>query len=170
MWLHLRFAPTASVVSAPCGNGNAVLSATGAGGTLKWYANASGGSALPPNGSPRTFAVSSDTTFYVSETTLAAPFCEGPRTAVFVDIVDPDTITAAVDIPLICSPALTPPTTVTLTATNVSSPQLNQYNYSWTAPLSGGLVTSTGAVVTAVPTATTTYTVTAQQIGSNCKY
>ncbi|MBK8846841.1 MAG: hypothetical protein IPO27_09995 [Bacteroidetes bacterium] len=158
-------APTASVVSVPCGNGTASLSASGSGGTFKWYANASGGTALftGANYSP---VIASDTTFYVSETTLAAPFCEGPRTAVFVDIVDPDTITAAVDIPLICSPALVPPTTVTLTATNVSIPQLNQYQYTWTAPVSGGLVTSTGAVVTAVPTATTTYTVTAQQIGN----
>jgi hypothetical protein len=161
-------APPASpgfvVNSVPCGNGTTSLTATGSGGTFKWYANALGGSVLSTgaNFSP---SIGSDTTFYVSETTLAAPFCEGPRTAVFVDIVDPDTIAVTTDITNICDS--TPGSVlVTLNVTNTSVPQNNQYVYTWSAPPSGGLNATTGTTVTANPTATTTYTVTANQIGA----
>ncbi|MBL7926932.1 MAG: T9SS type A sorting domain-containing protein [Bacteroidia bacterium] len=157
-------APGFTVNSVPCGNGVASLTANGTGGTYKWYALPSGGTVLF-TGATFTPTISSDTTFYVSETTTAAPFCEGARTAVFVDIVDPDTINATVDIPLICDQ--TPGSTlVTLNVTNVSSPQNNQYVYTWSAPGSGGLNATTGNTVTANPTATTIYTVTANQIGA----
>ncbi|MEO8147352.1 MAG: T9SS type A sorting domain-containing protein [Bacteroidia bacterium] len=159
-------APTAGSVTAPCGNGTATLNATGSGGTLKWFTAASGGTQVG-TGSPLNIAVISDTTFYVSETTLAAPFCEGPRTAVFVNIIDPDTITASINIPLICnqSPGAVQ---VTLTAADVSSPQNNVYTYTWTSSAGGGLNTSTGASVTANPTQSATYTVTAFDAGTNC--
>nr|MBK9653592.1 T9SS type A sorting domain-containing protein [Bacteroidota bacterium] len=163
----LPAAPSASIVSTPCGNGTAIVSALGSGGTLNWFNTSTFGTQIG-TGSPLSLTITGDTTIYVSETTLAPPGCASLRTPLFIDISDPDTITATVSQSLICG--TTPGTTqITLTATNISVPQSNTFVYTWTqSSTNGGLNSFTGASVTANPLATTTYTVTAFDAGTNC--
>jgi PKD-like domain/Ig-like domain CHU_C associated/GEVED domain/Secretion system C-terminal sorting domain len=89
----LPTAPTATN-SSQCGTQVPAAFVTGTGGaTFKWYNAASGGTALQTSTSTTyTTAVSTSTTFYVTE--VGAGACESsPRTAVNVSVQSPDPIT-----------------------------------------------------------------------------
>ena len=158
--------PVASVNSVPCGFGIANVSTTGSGGTIKWYNAATGGTLLF-TGSPYNINVNGNTTIYVSETTLAAPFCESSRTPVSIVVGTTDPISASADITLICG-AAPGATLVTLTGANIASIPTNTYDYTWTASTGGALNATTGTLVTANPTQSATYTLTAFDAGTNC--
>ena len=93
--------PSAPVAgpNARCGTGTVSLTATGcAGGTLTWYAAASGGSSIATGSPFVTPSISQTTTYYVSCTSAAG--CEGPRTAVVATVnAIPDAPTAVVTQP-----------------------------------------------------------------------
>ncbi|MFT3911076.1 MAG: hypothetical protein QM737_16775 [Ferruginibacter sp.] len=133
-----------------CGVGSVTLTATGTGGTLHWYNVSTGGTSLQTGGSYSP-TVNATITYYVAET--SAQGCEGPRTAVVVTVTPPPTL------------AITPsgPTTfcasgsVTLNGASASDPSYTNFNW---AP-STGLSATNVAIVTANPSSTTTYTLTA---------
>ncbi|MCX6915174.1 MAG: autotransporter-associated beta strand repeat-containing protein, partial [Verrucomicrobia bacterium] len=79
--LHFGFPPAApaTVGAATCGAGVVNLSASGSGGTLKWYADA-GLTTLLNTGSTYAPTISATTTFYVTETSAIG--CQGPATPV----------------------------------------------------------------------------------------
>ena len=86
-------APAVSPISASITLGaNASFTATGAGGTLNWYAAATGGTALFTGATYTPAGICSTTTYYVSENNGS---CDGARTAVQVT-VQATTITATV--------------------------------------------------------------------------
>ena len=71
--------------SSRCGTGTVTLTATGCeGGTLKWYAESSGGTALSTGSSFTTLSISQTTTYYVSCTSALG--CEGLRTEVVATV------------------------------------------------------------------------------------
>lgn len=149
----LPAAPTTAPTVTRCGPGVVNLSATGTGGTLNWYNVASGGTTLTPGGSA-TYSpnvVVGTISYWVAET---AAGCEGPRSEVQVTATTPPTLAiTAGGATTFCNGG-----SVSLDAT--ASPTDPSYiNFSWT-PATGLSATNTG-VVTASPTTTTTYTVSA---------
>ncbi|RYY39844.1 MAG: hypothetical protein EOO08_09240, partial [Chitinophagaceae bacterium] len=147
--------PTASVAS------TSGLSAP----TFKWYDAATAGNLLQTSTSTTyTTAISSTTTFYVSEINLTGN-CEGPRTAVTVTVSTPDAVTASSNAAApVCTNAA-----VALTATQTGSNQ--NYTYTWTgSPVAGsGILTSvTGASVTVNPTTAGTYVYTVTAVDGSC--
>ncbi|WP_396141900.1 GEVED domain-containing protein, partial [Flavobacterium sp.] len=111
---------------------------------FKWYADDTTTTALQTSTSTTyTTSVSATTTFYVS--VVSPGGCESTRTAVTTTVIAPATLTV--------SPAVTICTgdTTTLTASGAVS-------YTWTPAL--GLNGTTGASVSASPSANTTYSVT----------
>jgi hypothetical protein len=131
-------APT-GVPASRCGTGTVTLGASGcAGGTLNWYAAASGGSSLGTGTSFTTPSITATTTYYI-DCTFAG--CVSTRTAVIATInaVPIVGITGTVSI---CSGSST-----TLTASGGST-------YLWST-------SATTVAITVSPTATTTYSVTA---------
>jgi hypothetical protein len=148
--------PTASVASTAGVNGS---------GTFKWYAAATGGTALQ-SGTGTTYAspVNATTTFYVSE--VGTNTCESPRTPVTVTVNQPDAVTASTTTPIACLGSA-----LSLLATQAGTS--NTYTYTWSAaPTAGsGMATPlTGAAQSITPTATGTYvyTVLANDAGLNC--
>ncbi|MFT3911053.1 MAG: T9SS type A sorting domain-containing protein [Ferruginibacter sp.] len=136
-----------------CGPGSVTLTATGSGGTLKWYNVASGGIALQTGGSYTT-TVSGTTIFYVAETSAAG--CEGPRSAVNV------TVTTAPTLAITPSGATTfcQGGSVTLNGANASSSSYTNFSWSVNPSTGSGLSSNTVAIVTATPTASGTFTYT----------
>lgn len=123
-----------------CGPGTVNLSASGCNnGTLKWYSQANGGTALAQGATFTTPSINSTTPYYVSCTVGT---CESARTLVYATVVNPPTITALDT--TICSGS-----TVTLT-TQVSDPG---GTYLWSP---GGQTTPSRS---ASPSTTTNYTV-----------
>ncbi|MFT3911082.1 MAG: T9SS type A sorting domain-containing protein [Ferruginibacter sp.] len=143
--------PTTNSPVTRCGPGSVTLTATGSGGTINWYNVSTGGTSLF-TGSSYTISVPVGTATYYAEETSAAG-CIGPRSAV--------TVTASTPPALVITPG--GPTTfcgsgsVVLNGASASSPTYT--NFSW-APATGLNATNT-AIVTANPTVTTTYTLTA---------
>lgn len=152
-------APTTAPTVTRCGPGVVNLSATGTGGTLNWYNVASGGTTLTPGGSA-TYAPSvivGTTSFWVAETSAAG--CEGPRSEVQVTATTAPTLAiTAGGATTFCNGG-----NVSLDAT-ASPTDASFVNFSW-SPATGLSATNTG-VVTANPTTTTTYTVTATDNGA----
>ena len=136
-----------------CGPGSVTLTATGTGGTLKWYNVASGGTALQTGGT-YTLNVPASTIYYVAETSAAG--CEGPRSAVNVTV---NTAPALVINP---SGATTfcQGSAVTLNGASGSSNSYINFNWSASPSTGSGLSSTTGAIVTATPTVSGTYTYT----------
>ncbi|WP_345258604.1 PKD domain-containing protein, partial [Flaviaesturariibacter amylovorans] len=154
-------APTASN-STQCGFGVPTASVAGAGGTYKWYSAATGGTLLQTGGTTYTTAISTTTTFYVSET--GSNGCEGPRVAVTADVTQPDAVTASVNNATICLGA-----SVNLSVAQTGS--TNTYAYSWTSTAGSGITGSmSGTPITVTPTAAGTYTymVTATDASAGC--
>lgn len=148
-------APTTNSPVTRCGPGTVNLTATGAGGTLNWYNAATGGTSLA-TGTTYAPAVTGSTSFWVAETSAAG--CEGPRAEVVVTVTAPPALAiTAGGATTFCNGG-----NVSLDAT--ASPTDPSYvNFSW-SPATGLSATNTG-VVTATPTVTTTYTVTADDNG-----
>ena len=142
--------PTAPLVTSAiqCGPGVPLVSVADTNSyttpTYKWYADNVTTTALQASTSTTyTTSVSTTTTFYVS--VLSPGGCESPRTAVTTTVVTPATLTVSPDV-AICEAGNT-----TLTASGAVT-------YEWSPAL--GLDATTGASVTATPSATTTYSVT----------
>ena len=142
--------PTApSVTNAPqCGTRVPLVAVADTNGyttpVFKWYADDTTTTALQASTSTTfTTSVSATTTFYVS--VVSPGGCESPRTAVTTTVIAPASLTV--------SPAVTIciGDSTTLTASGAVS-------YTWTPAL--GLNGTTGASVSASPSATTTYSVT----------
>ncbi|OYU81647.1 MAG: hypothetical protein CFE23_04040 [Flavobacterium sp. BFFFF1] len=112
-----------------CGTGSVTLNATASAGTLSWFANASGGTALGTGTSFATPSISSDTTYYVQ---AANGSCVSARTAVLA------TINATPAVVSTTPGSRCDTGSVTLGAT-ASSGTLNWYNVA-----SGGSVLGTG--------------------------
>ena len=144
-------APTASAANSVCGTGVVNLSATGTGGTLRWFDVPTGGTPLA-TGSAYSPTINTTTSFYVEEVSEAN--CIGPRASVVAVSAAPAAVTVTNSIPVICDGALTPST---LTASSANG----NYTYAWTPAV--GLTPSNGlgASVTALPGSTTIYTLTA---------
>lgn len=163
----LPAAPTASAASSQCGLAVptcSVSSNTGAGAPVfKWYDAASGGTLLQTGTSTTyTTAISSTTTFYVSELYNG---CESTRTPVVANVTTPDAVSFTAPSTICVGSALN------LTVTQTGS--TNTYTYTWGAsPATGSGVsgTPTGATQSFVPAATGTYiyTVTATDSGAGC--
>ncbi|MCX6323120.1 MAG: GEVED domain-containing protein, partial [Sphingobacteriales bacterium] len=146
----LPAAPGSNSPVSRCGTGPVSLTATGTGGSLKWYNVATGGTSLQ-NGASYSPTVTGSTSFWVAET--SAQGCEGPRTQVIV------TVTAAPTL------VITPSGSINFcnggsVALNAASASSSSYvNFTWSPAT--GLSATTGPTVTANPNVTTTYTVTA---------
>ncbi len=131
----------------------ASVSTGGANGTYNWYDSQTGGTLLQAGGSTYNTAISSTTTFWVSESNGS---CESLRTPVTVNVTNPPTL------------VITPSGATTfclngsvgLNAASGSDP--SYVNFAWSAnpPANSGLSAATGASVTATPTAAGTYTYT----------
>ena len=141
--------PLASVASAAGINGN---------GTFNWYANSTGGVALQSSTSINynsTIAVT--TTLYVSESGVNG--CESARTPVTVTVGAAPALTLSAATSSICSGIASSAITVTSTVADFNS-------YTWNT-----LTNITGSEVsgwTFNPTATATYTLTANNSGTGC--
>lgn len=133
--------------------------------TFKWYAAATGGTALQSSTSTTyTTALATTTTFYVSVINPTTG-CESTRTAVTVTVNTPDTISATSSNATICLGQ-----SITLTASNTASVPVQNYAYSWLSSANSGVVTAqTGASITATPTAVGTYTYTATAVDGSCQ-
>jgi subtilisin-like proprotein convertase family protein len=159
--------PTAGTISSVpasiCVSGSAVLTLTGAtsgpGISYQWKeATSPGGTYTNVGANSTTYNTGtiSSTRYYVVDVSCA----NGPSTSTTAEFTmtvnPPPTVLVSPTSGLICNPGATP---VTLTASGAST-------YTW-APATG-LNMTTGAMVTANPTATTTYTVTGTD-GNGCQ-
>ncbi|WMW78337.1 T9SS type A sorting domain-containing protein [Flavobacterium sp. 20NA77.7] len=133
--------------------------------TFKWYAAATGGTALQSSTSTTyTTAIATTTTFYVSVINPTTG-CESARTAVTVTVNTPDAITATSSNTTICLGQ-----SVTLTAANSANTPVQNYAYSWLSTANSGVTTAqSGASITATPTAAGTYTYTASAVDGSCQ-
>ena len=125
----------------------------GSNGTYRWYDAEFGGNLLQTGGSTYTTAISTTTTFWVSESNGT---CESLRTAVTVTVATPDPVSAHVDNPVVCANS-----PIQLSATNDNPTPTNTYVYTWTAtpvPGSGIPTNVVGSPVNVTPTAAGTYT------------
>jgi hypothetical protein len=136
-------APTAIGASTPCGAGTVNLTATGTGGTLRWYSAPIGGTILATGSSYTTPLINATTTYYVEEFNGA---CSGTRTAVDATYTPSPVATATSSVAFVCAGS-----SATLTASSSNA----TYAYSWQPG------TLTGSSVTVNPLVNTTYTVTA---------
>ncbi|HNS12786.1 MAG TPA: GEVED domain-containing protein, partial [Bacteroidia bacterium] len=162
-------APINPVDLVQCGSSVPLISVTRSGAStdsFKWYTVSSGGTAIvgETDSVLTSLIVSATTTFYVAEFN---GYCEGPRTAVTVTVNQPDLVTINASATSVCLP-VSP--AITLDAVQTGS--TSNYVYTWSANPSGtaGLSGTSGANVTATPTAagTYTYTVTAVDAGASC--
>ncbi len=142
---------TSTTPAERCGAGSVTLSATANAGTIKWFANAAGGTALFTGGSFTTPSISVTTTYYVSSN---AGSCTSDRVAVTATIKTVPTITST-------TPASRCGTgTVTLMATASAG------TLSWYDVATGGTALGTGtSFTTPIITATTTFYVEASNNG-----
>ena len=165
-------APTATN-SSQCGAGVPTASVADPNGfttpTFKWYAAATGGTALQSATSTTyTTAVTNTTTFYVSVVNPATS-CESGRTAVTVTVTPADVLTAsASQTTIACLGGST-----TLDVTQTGSNQ--NYALTWTASpqagsgiAAGGTPGSLGSGLTVTPTAAGTYTYTITGVDGSC--
>ncbi len=139
----INVTPAAPLVTSPVvycqGSTSAVLTATGT--NLKWYATATGGTALAGAPTPTTSTIGS-TTFYVSQTTGT---CEGPRAAIVVNV------TATPGAPVVTTPVSlcegSAATALTATGTNLL----------WYTTATGGTGSSIAPIPTTSAVGSTTY-------------
>jgi len=143
--------PSASDVTR-CGPGSVTLTASGAGGTFKWYATNVSTTVLF-TGATYTTTATGNISYFVSETSAAG--CEGPRKEVTVTV----TAAPAVTITNLSATTFCMGGSVSLDAATASDP--GYVNFSWTAtPSTGaGLTGNTTAVATVTPTVAGTYTI-----------
>lgn len=138
-----------------CGLGTVDLAATAnATGTIQWYAAATGGTALATGPTYTTPIITSTTTYYIS---AKEGTCESSRQAIDATVTPPDAINVSPDV-TVCS----------ATATQTLSVSSSNSNYTYTWDPATGLSSTTGSSVTAQPTSTTVYSITASDPVSGC--
>lgn len=126
-----------------CGNGTVTLQATASTGTISWYTNATGGTALSTGTSFTTPSLSTTTTYYVE---VANGTCISPRTAITATINAIPSITSTTPASR-CDAG-----TVTLQAVASAG------TISWFASATGGTALGTGtSFITPSLSTTTTY-------------
>lgn len=134
----VRTAVTATVNETPtvnatpnsrCDTGTVLLTASATSGTLSWYANASGGTALGSGTSFTTPSITSTTTFYVESVNGN---CVSPRIAVIATVNSSPTITS------------TTPTTICGGDTFTISATASAGSLAWYNVPTGGIVQGTG--------------------------
>jgi hypothetical protein len=138
--------PPSSAGASRCGSGTVTLTATGcAGGTINWYASASGGTALATGTTYTTPSISSSTTYYIS-CTLSG--CTSNRVAVVA------TVNTLPNPPSLTGNSRCGSGTVTLTATGCAGGTIN-----WYAGVSGGTSLAAGTTYTtpSISSSTTYY-------------
>ncbi|MEQ1553012.1 MAG: T9SS type A sorting domain-containing protein [Ferruginibacter sp.] len=134
-------APTATTTINYC-QGATATALTATGSNLIWYANATGGPALPGAPTPST-ATAGTTNYYVSQTVLT---CESPRTMIAV------TVTALPSLPTVSTP-LTYCIGATATALTATGTNLKWY----TVPTAGVALAGAPTPSTAIIGSTTYY-------------
>ncbi|WP_143774438.1 Ig-like domain-containing protein, partial [Niastella vici] len=143
----LPAAPTSPVSASRCGTGTVNLSAsTAAGTTLDWYDAASGGNLVGTGTTFTTPSISATTTYYAQARNTSTGCVSATRTAATATINALPTVTVSPASAAFCSG-----NSVTLTASGA-----NTYTWSPATDLS----ITTGSIVIAYPSVTTTYTVT----------
>lgn len=110
-----------------CGTGSVTLSATGTGTTYKWYAAATGGTALFTGSPFNTPSISANTTYYVSAANSGG--CESSRTAVVATVNPLPQVNLGVD-RVIC-----PGTSTTINGTSTTSGVTYLWNTNATTPI-----------------------------------
>lgn len=162
----LPSAPTAAN-STQCGvqvPSASVTSTTGVPAPIfKWYAAATGGTALQ-TGASNTFTstISVTTTLYVSE--LSALGCESVRTPVTINVSIPDAVSLTASQAAICIGE-----SVTLTAANTNATPVQFYTYSTVSTTGSGNESAVaGASLTVTPTASGSYTYALSAVAGGC--
>lgn len=153
-------APPVAADSSRCGDGTVLMTAVGSGGLLQWF-DASGNAigAGSPVASP---IVGTDTAFFVNETDVFG--CVSEYDTANITVFGADSISLTATDTLVCDSG-----TITLTATQQGSLAYS-YNFNWSETAGGGLTSTLGAIVTAEPTQSATYTVTGSDLGgSGCQ-
>ncbi len=148
-----------------CGVGqpSAFVTSGGAGGGFKWYDAQTGGNLVQNGGFQYAGTVDVTTVFWVSESNGT---CESPRIQVVANVSDADDITASVSNSHPCINS-----SILLTATDIATPPLNNYTYSWAAtPEAGSGITDTivGTQINVIPTTPGTYTYTVTGVDNIC--
>ncbi|UPT70010.1 MAG: GEVED domain-containing protein [Flavobacterium sp. JAD_PAG50586_2] len=144
-----------------CGAGQVSLSATtsASGASIKWYAAATGGTALF-TGSPYTPTISGTTTYYVAAETTG-PDCSSPRVQVVATVTSPPAFALNAASTTIC--------TGTTSATFTDAAAGATYDTFSITPTTGVAASNLSGVFSASfnPTVTTTYTINASQSGGS---
>jgi len=159
----LPVAPVATN-SSQCGVGvptcSVSSSETGVG--FNWYTAAVGGTLIQSGGSTLTStSINTTTTFYVSALNTTTN-CEGPRTAVLAEVVQPDAVTANVSVSTICIGS-----SIDLSVSQTGSS--NTYTYSWNGTFGSGITSAlNGGSQTITPTAVGTFTYTVNAVDGGC--
>jgi hypothetical protein len=162
----LPSAPT-STNSAQCGGQIPTASVASTSGlptpTFVWYDAAVSGTVLQTSTSTTyTSVIGATTTLYVSEKNMTTG-CESALTPVTITVASADLVQASVNNATICIGQ-----TVNLSVLNVNTTPLQSYTYSWSSTTGNGLNTSSGAAVTATPTAAGSYLYTVNGIDGGC--
>ncbi|MGV7234941.1 MAG: GEVED domain-containing protein, partial [Nitrosomonadaceae bacterium] len=154
--------PVCSGDTVVCGPTVASLVGNGSGGDLIWFdAGMNPLDTLADGATFNTPFVTSTDTFYVAEYNGD---CFGPKDTCIIEYQEPPVVTATSSDTLVCDGGGI--TSITLTAASAGS-----YLYQWTSTAGGGIIGSgSGSVITATPTQSATYTVTASEIGGICAF
>ncbi|QBZ99006.1 Ig-like domain-containing protein [Flavobacterium sangjuense] len=141
-----------------CGLGTVDLYATASAGDVKWYASASGGTALF-TGSPYTPTLNTTTTYYAAAETTG-PACSSARVPLVVNVTTPPSLTIS---------QTSPATICSGTSQAITLVGGGAYNtFSWSSPLTVSTVTP-GVSYTLAPTTNNNYVLTASQSsGQQC--
>ncbi|MFN6092310.1 MAG: GEVED domain-containing protein, partial [Bacteroidota bacterium] len=159
----LPAAPVATS-SSQCGVGvpTCSVSSSESGVSFNWYNSAVGGTLIQGGGSTLTStSINTSTTFYVSALNTTTN-CEGPRTAVLAEVVQPDAVTANVSASTICIGS-----SIDLSVSQTGSN--NTYSYTWNGGAGSGITSAlSGGSQTVTPTAIGTYTYTVNAVDGGC--
>ena len=150
-----------SVANVYCGCGTSILYATAStvGSQIRWFSTATGGAQIgsgPVFNTP--FACGAQTYYAEAFNPITGCIQAGARAAFTITPLTAPSISVSATDLVLCDGE--PASTITVSSSNVD------YTYAWSP--AAGLDVTTGAVVNALPTATTTYTVTATDTVTGC--
>jgi hypothetical protein len=156
--------PPVATNGSHCGNKVPECSVSGMTGIFNWYLNPSGGIPLAGETSAtlNSYVIGTTTTFYVSE---FDGLCESIRVPVTETVILTDSINIIASSPSVCQG-------IPLTLIANQNGNTSNYSFNWTSSAGGGLLTSNGNQVTAIPSLAgiVTYTVDALDITSGCRW